>query len=104
MFRVRSRLSSVCLSALLFISVSAASPPTHAKTPPRTPRAQAARPVNSKVMQPPIFLPPGGGGGGGGPVPIMEGQWQIVDVPAGSSVSAQDTSSPPVPPASAQHV
>jgi len=88
--------SSAIISALLFISVSAASPPAHAKTPPRTPRAQAARPVNSKIVQPPT--PVGGGG------PIMEGQWQVVDVPAGSTVSAQGTSSPPVTTTSDQHV
>ncbi|HEY4573067.1 MAG TPA: hypothetical protein VIJ26_03870, partial [Thermoanaerobaculia bacterium] len=82
MFRVRARVSSAIISALLFISVSAASPPAHAKTPPRTPRAQAARPINSKIVQPPT--PIGGGG-------IMEGQWQLLDVPAGSTVSAQDT-------------
>src|SRR3954454_24417695 len=96
MFRVRARVSSAIISALLFISVSAASPPAHAKTSPRIPRAHAARPVNSKIVQPPT--PVGGGG------PIMEGQWQGVDVPAGSTVSAQGTSSPPVTTTSDQHV
>ena len=98
MFRVRSRLLSVCLSALLFISVSAASPPAHAKKQSHAPQTHSTRPVNNKIVEQPA---PGPGGTG---VLTLDGQWQLVDVPAGTTVTAQDTSTPPTTTTSDQHV
>jgi hypothetical protein len=98
MFRVRSRLLSVCLSALLFISVSAASPPAHAKKQSHAPQAHSTRPVNNKIVEQPAPDPGGSG------VLTLDGQWQLVDVPAGTTVTAQDTSTPPTTTTSDQHV
>jgi hypothetical protein len=92
MIRLRF-LSSVCLFTLISVSAWAA-PPSHPKTPPRSPQAHAAAPLSTKIAPQP----------GPGPAPTLDGQWQLVDVPAGTTISAQDTSTPPVTTTSDQHV
>ena len=92
--RLRRSLLFFSLSfVLLWSTASAASPPK-----PKPARKYSAPRVTGKIMQPSPFPGPGGP-----PILTIDGDWKLIDVPAGLTVTAQDTS-PPVTTSSDQHV